>query len=261
MWKCVFSALLVGFVLTMANFSFFSSLLAFFITSSKLTRWGGTQKKKIDAEYKEGERREDAFDPNLNTSVLTFVFVLGGQRNWVQVFCNGGVPTELALLYMIEVNTHIHWKVDWRVHLSVWNLKYLLMINSFYYMHIKSVYWCFRWVQVRSPLISVNSTLPPGCASLYWARSLAALGTPGRQRWGLSSANHSQDSSPPGKKSQQVRNQRESREFPFCWFFLPPLLAPRSSSLWSRNWSRSERGEEAQVYHMRRCFTPLISLC
>ncbi|XP_054656605.1 transmembrane protein 19 [Dunckerocampus dactyliophorus] len=73
-------AMLVGFVLTMANFSFFSSLLVFFFTSSKLTRWGGAQKKKIDAEYKEG-----------------------GQRNWVQVFCNGGVPTELALLYMIEV--------------------------------------------------------------------------------------------------------------------------------------------------------------
>ncbi|XP_061770332.1 transmembrane protein 19 isoform X1 [Nerophis ophidion] len=73
-------AMLVGFVLTMANFSFFSSLLVFFVTSSKLTRWRGAQKKKIDAEYKEG-----------------------GQRNWVQVFCNGGVPTELALLYMIEV--------------------------------------------------------------------------------------------------------------------------------------------------------------
>lgn len=26
----------------------------------------------------------------------------GGQRNWLQVLCNGGVPTELALLYMIE---------------------------------------------------------------------------------------------------------------------------------------------------------------
>ncbi|KAE8615630.1 hypothetical protein XENTR_v10008568 [Xenopus tropicalis] len=26
----------------------------------------------------------------------------GGQRNWVQVFCNGGLPAELALLYMIE---------------------------------------------------------------------------------------------------------------------------------------------------------------
>ncbi|XP_039891782.1 transmembrane protein 19 isoform X2 [Simochromis diagramma] len=74
------AALLVGFVLTMANYSFFSTLLAFFITSSRLTRWGGAQKKKIDVEYKEG-----------------------GQRNWVQVFCNGGVPTELALLYMIEV--------------------------------------------------------------------------------------------------------------------------------------------------------------
>uniref|UniRef100_A0AAV2IT41 Transmembrane protein 19 n=1 Tax=Knipowitschia caucasica TaxID=637954 RepID=A0AAV2IT41_KNICA len=73
-------AFFVGFVLTMANYSFFSSLLAFFITSSKLTRWGGAEKKKIDADYKEG-----------------------GQRNWIQVFCNGGVPTELALLYMIEV--------------------------------------------------------------------------------------------------------------------------------------------------------------
>ncbi|XP_061523127.1 transmembrane protein 19 isoform X1 [Phycodurus eques] len=72
-------AALVGFVLAMANFSFFSSLLAFFFTSSKLTRWGGAHKKKIDADYKEG-----------------------GQRNWVQVFCNGGVPTQLALLYMIE---------------------------------------------------------------------------------------------------------------------------------------------------------------
>ncbi|KAM6895380.1 transmembrane protein 19 [Xenentodon cancila] len=74
------AALLVGFVLTMANFSFFSALLAFFITSSKLTRWGGEKKKKIDVEYKEG-----------------------GQRNWIQVLCNGGVPTELALLYMIEM--------------------------------------------------------------------------------------------------------------------------------------------------------------
>ncbi|XP_051911877.1 transmembrane protein 19 isoform X3 [Hippocampus zosterae] len=73
-------ALFVGFVLTMANLSFFSSLLAFFITSSKLTRWGAAQKKKMDADFKEG-----------------------GQRNWVQVFCNGGVPTQLALLYMIEV--------------------------------------------------------------------------------------------------------------------------------------------------------------
>lgn len=79
-WSGALGALLVGFVLTMANYSFFSSLLAFFITSSKLTRWRGAEKKKIDAEYKEG-----------------------GQRNWVQVFCNGGVPTELALLYMIEV--------------------------------------------------------------------------------------------------------------------------------------------------------------
>lgn len=33
---------------------------------------------------------------------LVFLTSPGGQRNWVQVLCNGGVPTELALLYMIE---------------------------------------------------------------------------------------------------------------------------------------------------------------
>ncbi|PKU47787.1 transmembrane protein 19 [Limosa lapponica baueri] len=71
--------LVVGFILTVANYSFFTSLFVFFVTSSKLTKWKKDIKKQIDSEYKEG-----------------------GQRNWVQVFCNGGVPTELALLYMIE---------------------------------------------------------------------------------------------------------------------------------------------------------------
>lgn len=71
--------LVVGFILTIANFSFFTSLMTFFLSSSKLTKWRGNIKKQLDSEYKEG-----------------------GQRNWVQVFCNGAVPTELALLYMIE---------------------------------------------------------------------------------------------------------------------------------------------------------------
>ncbi|KAM6386761.1 transmembrane protein 19 isoform 3-T4 [Alca torda] len=71
--------LVVGFILTIANYSFFTSLFVFFVTSSKLTKWKKDIKKQIDSEYKEG-----------------------GQRNWVQVFCNGGVPTELAVLYMIE---------------------------------------------------------------------------------------------------------------------------------------------------------------
>ncbi|NXE22944.1 TMM19 protein, partial [Ardeotis kori] len=71
--------LVVGFILTVANYSFFTSLLVFFVTSSKLTKWKKDIKKQIDSEYKEG-----------------------GQRNWVQVCCNGGVPTELAVLYMIE---------------------------------------------------------------------------------------------------------------------------------------------------------------
>lgn len=29
--------------------------------------------------------------------------ILGGQRNWVQVLCNGGMATQLALLYILDV--------------------------------------------------------------------------------------------------------------------------------------------------------------
>ncbi|XP_041936307.1 transmembrane protein 19 [Alosa sapidissima] len=75
-------AMVVGVILTVANLSFLSALFAFFITSSKLTKWKGDIKKRLDSEYKEG-----------------------GQRNWIQVLCNGGIPTELALLYMIEVGS------------------------------------------------------------------------------------------------------------------------------------------------------------
>uniref|UniRef100_A0A803VZW2 Transmembrane protein 19 n=1 Tax=Ficedula albicollis TaxID=59894 RepID=A0A803VZW2_FICAL len=55
--------LVVGFILTVANYSFFSSLFVFFVTSSKLTKWKKDIKKKIDSEYREG-----------------------GQRNWIQEY-------------------------------------------------------------------------------------------------------------------------------------------------------------------------------
>uniref|UniRef100_H0XXD2 Transmembrane protein 19 n=1 Tax=Otolemur garnettii TaxID=30611 RepID=H0XXD2_OTOGA len=45
--------LVVGFILTIANFSFFTSLLMFFLSSSKLTKWKGEAKKRLDSEYKE----------------------------------------------------------------------------------------------------------------------------------------------------------------------------------------------------------------
>lgn len=49
------SGLIVGFILTVANYSFCIALLTFFITSSKLTKWKKEAKKQIDSEYKEGK--------------------------------------------------------------------------------------------------------------------------------------------------------------------------------------------------------------
>jgi hypothetical protein len=73
-------ALVAAFVGTsniMASYAFGGLLLAFFVSSSGLTRFSGSFKKKYDAEHKKG-----------------------GQRNWVQVLCNGGLPSVLALLYL-----------------------------------------------------------------------------------------------------------------------------------------------------------------
>lgn len=62
-----------------------------------------------------------------------------------------------------------------------------------------------RWARARPPSTLGSSTRPPGCAWPCWAPWPAAAGTPGPQRWGRSSANHSLGSSPPGRRFRQVR--------------------------------------------------------
>lgn len=54
--------------------------MVFFVTSSKATKFRAEKKRKLEAEFKEG-----------------------GQRNWIQVLCNGGMAAQLALLYLIDV--------------------------------------------------------------------------------------------------------------------------------------------------------------
>lgn len=74
------TGLFMGFVLTLSSFSHVACLFAFLVSSTKATKFRATEKKKIEADFKEG-----------------------GQRNWVQVLCNGGMATQLALLYLLDV--------------------------------------------------------------------------------------------------------------------------------------------------------------
>ncbi len=48
------SAILVGVLLTGSNGCFFLTLLTFFITSSRLTKWKAAEKKKLEYDHKEG---------------------------------------------------------------------------------------------------------------------------------------------------------------------------------------------------------------
>lgn len=72
----------MGFILTLSSFAHLMALVTFFVTGSKVTKFRSAQKKKLEADFKEG-----------------------GQRNWIQVLCNGGMVTQLALLYLLDVGS------------------------------------------------------------------------------------------------------------------------------------------------------------
>jgi len=71
------SAVFVGFFTALASIRFAVVLVAFFLSSSILTKFKSSKKKIIEEDFKEG-----------------------GQRNWEQVFANGGGGTVCALLYL-----------------------------------------------------------------------------------------------------------------------------------------------------------------
>ncbi|XP_018367319.1 PREDICTED: transmembrane protein 19 [Trachymyrmex cornetzi] len=72
----------MGFILTLSSFAHLMALMTFFVTGSKVTKFRSAQKKKMEVDFKEG-----------------------GQRNWIQVLCNGGMATQLALLYLLDVGS------------------------------------------------------------------------------------------------------------------------------------------------------------
>ncbi|PSN47157.1 Transmembrane protein 19 [Blattella germanica] len=69
----------IGFILTLTSYSFLMCLMAFFVLSSKATKFRGDRKRKLEDDFKEG-----------------------GQRTWLQVLCNGGMATQLAFLYFLD---------------------------------------------------------------------------------------------------------------------------------------------------------------
>ena len=74
-------ALMVGFILTLANYSFFLSLLAFFVSSNRAMKYKEEAKKSLDENYG------------------------GRQRTWLDILCSSGMALELCLLYLIDIGS------------------------------------------------------------------------------------------------------------------------------------------------------------
>lgn len=79
------SGLVVGFLLTLGSYVFFVNLLVFFVSSSKATKFRSKKKRKLEEDFKEG-----------------------GERNWVQVVCNGGMASLLSWFYMMDCGCGEH---------------------------------------------------------------------------------------------------------------------------------------------------------
>jgi len=75
-------ALMVGFLLTLANYSFFLSLLAFFVSSNRAMKYKEEVKKTLDETYR-----------------------AGCLRNWLDILCSSGMALELSLLYLIDIGS------------------------------------------------------------------------------------------------------------------------------------------------------------
>lgn len=60
------AALLVGFVLTLTNLCFFSSLLVFFLSSSRLTKFRSDVKREVEEDFKEGKTKHVDFLQTIN---------------------------------------------------------------------------------------------------------------------------------------------------------------------------------------------------
>ncbi|GAB6026682.1 hypothetical protein CHUAL_013193 [Chamberlinius hualienensis] len=89
------AGLFIGFLVTYSSYFFCVCLMVFFLTSSRATKFRSKFKKQLEDDFKE----------------------VGGQRNWMQVLCNGGMAAELALLYMIDCSCGeriIDFKSDYR---------------------------------------------------------------------------------------------------------------------------------------------------
>lgn len=67
-------------ILTVTSYAYLACLATFFFSSSRATRFREHMKRKIEEDFKGGE----------------------GRRNWAQVICNAGMPTFLALLYLLD---------------------------------------------------------------------------------------------------------------------------------------------------------------
>jgi len=96
------AAIPIGLALSLAHAGFFGALLAFFMGSSKVTKFRWREKAKLEGDSGEGNKGGG----NRNWMQVRSAFNNAStDRHLLQVLCNGGVAFQLSLLYLLDVGS------------------------------------------------------------------------------------------------------------------------------------------------------------
>jgi uncharacterized membrane protein len=98
------TGLFVGFVLAISSYPFLVCLLTFFLSGSQATKFRSDVKKTFEENFKPGV--VFIIQSRVRCSRQNHYFerpsVSAGGRNWIQVLCNCGPATLLAILYILD---------------------------------------------------------------------------------------------------------------------------------------------------------------
>lgn len=98
--------------------------MMFFISSSWATKFKSEKKQLLEEDFKKGihpllesfiYKMKVKLTYQKNPKTLTRNNYSGGQRNWLQVICNGGVAAYLGVIYFIESGSG-EYPIDFRLH-------------------------------------------------------------------------------------------------------------------------------------------------
>lgn len=89
------------------------------------------------------------------TLIVSLRLLPGGQRNWVQVLCNGGVAAYLGVIYFIESGSGEH-PIDFHAHYRQSWLSIAILCIHFFTLHLITIRFVIQFSEFPGAISCAN---------------------------------------------------------------------------------------------------------